>query len=92
MVNRPALKELGRFNLDPTPVNASRLLSIPSIYNVLQFETPKGPYSASLLAVLQWICFRGDEVLKKLVKHEAPPSQPSAADLNGGWKMVRDNS
>ena len=72
--------------------NASQLLSVPSLYNVLQFEASKGQFPVALLAVCKWIYSRGEEVLKKLVIHDSPLAQQSALGCGGGWKVVRINT
>jgi hypothetical protein len=88
MLNRRALEELSVFNLEPTVQSASRLLLVPSLYNVLMFEASKGRFSSALLAVCKWIGSRGEEVLKKLIIHSSPPVERSALDCGGGWKVV----
>jgi hypothetical protein len=89
MTTRLALKDLGVFNSNPTVYNASRLVNIPALYDVLKYEeTCRGYYPAALLAVCQWLCERGCAVLEKLIIYTPPPVHREAGELDGDWKQV----
>lgn len=63
---------LNDFLLDPTPFNASRLISIPCLYHVLKIEQPsEGPYPQPILGVARWIYNRARQVLQNLVDRGA---------------------
>lgn len=64
---------LKNFIADPTIFNVSRLISIPTIYQVLQAEhTRYQSYSKTSLDVISWLADRIEEVLTNLIKHGAP--------------------
>jgi hypothetical protein len=78
MANRASLRILQDFNKDPTIKNASRLVTIPALYNVLTREVPvqaleNGQYPEIWVLLCQWVHDRGQTVLQKLLVHENPP-------------------
>lgn len=84
MANRPALEDLFTFNRDPTPYNASRLVGIPVLYNLLKEEGRRGSMvSSSVVLLCEWIYRRGQKILKLLIVHRAPSREvnmvPAAA-------------
>jgi hypothetical protein len=76
MANRVSLRVLQDFNKDPTTKNASRLVTIPTLYNVLTHEVQgleNGRYPETWVLLCQWVHDRGQAVLGKLLVHENPP-------------------
>jgi hypothetical protein len=88
MANRPALQDLHDFIKDPNTINASRLVTIPALYNVLKHEEKNGGnYPSSLIALCRWIHERGKAVLSQLV-HESPPKKIDSPYDAIGWETV----
>jgi hypothetical protein len=83
MANRPALVELERFNTQPSRFNASRLVGIPSLLGVLNHH--KGSYPEELLEVCQWLHWRGNDLLSRLVIHQT--DEPSIMVPEAWWKV-----
>lgn len=73
MDNRPALKELARFVEEPSTKNASHLVCIPVLYDVLQHHKPK-PYPTNLLNLCGWLHKRGRDILGQLIIHKIDPN------------------
>jgi hypothetical protein len=75
MANRASLRVLQDFNINPTPENASRLITIPALYNLLTREVQglkNGRYPEAWVLLCQWVHDRGQAVLRKLLVHENP--------------------
>jgi hypothetical protein len=93
MANRPALSELARFLIQPNPCNASRLVGIPALYDVLQHHLQKPEsFSADLLGLCRWFFARGQAVLNDLIKYKAPPVDSTAISTDVDWQKVRRNA
>jgi hypothetical protein len=92
MINRPALAALGLFNQDPTTFNASLLVCIPTLYDVLKYEEQLNglAYSAMLLGVCKWLHERASTVLQKLIVHGVPPVYSVTYETD--WRKVRSIS
>jgi len=89
MTNRPALQALSTFLSQPTTVNASCLVIIPCIYDVLQYhESRQENYPGNLLQLCHWIYERGHGALVGLIVHSAPPLDPSANQGSLGWQKA----
>lgn len=90
MARRGTLRLLSVFIMSPTTQNASQLVSIPALYNILELERDheSGVYSDAVLELSVWIHSRGMEVLKKLTKHEGPPPKPSSGISEQNWRAV----
>ena len=89
MITCPALELFLCFINDPTPQNASCLVMVPVFYDVLKWEEVKGnKYPPLLLGLFKWIYQRGQDVLKALIIHPAPPLDLDAATADPGWKVV----
>jgi hypothetical protein len=76
MANRASLQVLQDFNKDPTTKNASRLVMIPVLYNVLTRVVNRlenGEYPETWVHLCQWVHDRGQAVLGKLLVHENLP-------------------
>jgi hypothetical protein len=86
--NRQALVDLGTFIQGPTLYNASRLLSIPAIYNVLKEETRGEPYPEPLLNVCMWIYDRGKDILNSLWVNDMLPDNTVEASARDDWETV----
>jgi len=72
-MTRLALQDLQVFNENPTPNNASRLVTIPTLYNLLQHEENVHVYRTSVILLCKWVYERGMEVLEKILVHKSPP-------------------
>jgi hypothetical protein len=81
---------LDEFLLDPSPFNASRLISIPSLYHVLKIERPgEGAYPWPILGLARWIRNRARLVLQYLVDHGATLSMdPEVMSERDRWQEV----
>jgi hypothetical protein len=74
MATRLALQDLQAFNENPTAHNASRLVTIPVLYNLLKHEEKERlHYSTSVTLLCIWVYERGKAVLEKLLVHGSPP-------------------
>ena len=75
MSTRFALQDLHVFNQNPTSNNASLLVTIPVLYNLLQHEKKlHAHYRLSVTQLCMWIYERGMDVLNKLLVHDTPPN------------------
>jgi hypothetical protein len=89
MANRSALSCLSNFVINPSPVNASCLVGIPSLYEVLSYHEQKNePYPEDVLLLCKWVYARGQEVLNKLIVNAAPPLD-EGANISNEWQKVR---
>ena len=89
MITRPALGELILFLSLPSRESASRLVSIPALYRVLEFELDNmGTFSPALIRLCLWIACRANDVLSLLTQQRALETQPEAKDSDGGWQAV----
>jgi hypothetical protein len=89
MVTRPALSALNDFIANPSPHNASRLVQIPSLYDLLQHEnTLRKGYSAAIMSVCSWIYERGRSVLDHLLEHALPTSREEL-ESETDWSKVK---
>ncbi|KAJ7781850.1 hypothetical protein DFH07DRAFT_728868 [Mycena maculata] len=73
MLTAPAMDALEAFVVDPTRINASSLVEIPTIHKMLSYEKRLGPFTNTTVAVCRWILNRGRTVLNSLMKGPAPP-------------------
>jgi hypothetical protein len=88
MANKSALSGLANFVINPSPVNASRLVGIPSLYEVLSHHEQKNePYPEDVLSLCNWVYARGQEVLNKLMVNNAPPLDEEA-NISNNWQTV----
>jgi|SRR5580658_2812661 hypothetical protein len=89
MATRPALNDLSIFVNEPTLRNASRLVSIPVVHDVLKYEEVNnaGLYSTTFLRVCKWLHERGSAVLAKLIVHDSPPNVVMTEGID--WQKVR---
>lgn len=89
MANRPALADLGIFNETPTTYNASRLIAIPVLFDVLNEEAQRGkPYPQPLLDICKWIHARGLFILSRLLEHDVPLGKITAIEGRDDWETV----
>jgi hypothetical protein len=89
MANRSALFYLAKFVVEPNPINTSRLVGIPSLYEVLQYHEQKNEaYPKALLALCQWIYARGQEVLNQLSVSPALPMPENVMLSDKDWLKV----
>jgi hypothetical protein len=91
MVTRPALTALNDFITSPSTHNASRLMDIPSLYDLLQYEhTVRKGYSEALISMCSWIHDRGRSVLDELLRHAVRASPPVQNDIHSEdlWSKV----
>ena len=88
MTTRLALDALHDFLTDPTTHNASFLMDIPSLYDILRHEYAlHGVYSNAIMSVCRWIYKRGRSILDQLLVHESLPLQGDIQS-EGSWKTV----
>ena len=91
MTTRPALSLLSDFIEDPTLHNASRLVDIPSLLELLQHEYQVYEnYSKVVISTCKWIFKRGTMVLEQLKVHGSLPIQTNARDIE--WHKVRSHT
>lgn len=85
------MKTLNEFLQDPTPFNASRLISIPALYQVLKAEKLNGgTYPSPILEMARWMYDRAQDVLKVLVDHGRRLSTGSeGSGAKDHWQEVR---
>jgi hypothetical protein len=84
-----ALYDLNLFNGNPSPQNASRLLSIPVVFNLLKEEGQGGnPYPEWLLDICRWLFNRGNKILNILLQHDVPLNS-MAEVAQDDWETVR---
>jgi hypothetical protein len=91
IINRPMLDCLKRFNADPSPINATSLLGIPVIYNLLKWDGASlGKYSGAVLGVCHWIDEEADRVLRKLIGNSPPLGydMPLMSATGSDWRVV----
>jgi hypothetical protein len=81
---------LNEFLLDPTPFNASRLISMPSLYHVLKIEwASEGAYLWPILGVARWIHSRARHALQHLTDRGAELSMdPELVGERDRWQEV----
>ncbi|KAJ6507200.1 hypothetical protein C8R47DRAFT_966779 [Mycena vitilis] len=85
MANSVALDCLEAFVLSPTAKNATALVDIPVIREVLLHELPDIP--PEIVSVCRWILNRGRLVLNELIKYDGPPKIP-AGTPEKAWKVT----
>ncbi|KAJ6542680.1 hypothetical protein B0H19DRAFT_957773 [Mycena capillaripes] len=74
MTTKPALDALEIFVTAPTFQNASSLVEIPAIHELLSHEKVMGEaYSARTMEICRWILNHGRTVLSSLIKGPEPP-------------------
>lgn len=90
LATRTALNELASFISSPTPTNASQLVSIPSIYDILKLEHVRdgGQYKPSTLLLCKWIHDRGRVVLRKLLNQVESPIEVMQGLDHEDWRSV----
>jgi hypothetical protein len=88
LITRPALRDLAIFIAEPSVRNASRVVSIPVLYDILKHEEQNGQYPATIRQVCKWLHDRAALVLQLLIIHGIPPSDPTAVEMGGDWRKV----
>lgn len=90
LCNRKALLDLEQFLDDPNLHNASRLRSVPAIFNILhhEYDTDIQKYPDLILALCSWIFEQGQTVLQAIMVHKAPGIDINANGIDGGWEKV----
>ncbi|KAF7363765.1 hypothetical protein MSAN_01034300 [Mycena sanguinolenta] len=74
MATKPALDMLQTFVNQPTYQNATALVEIPAIHELLTHEKhPTNPFPRRTIEVCRWIVDRGRMVLNSLLKGPEPP-------------------
>jgi hypothetical protein len=77
MTIKPALDALETFVTTPTPRNASVLVEIPAVYELLSYKKGLGyTFSQITVDVCQWILNRDKMVLDSLIKGPEPMKLP----------------
>lgn len=78
-----ALQDLHAFNKNPTAHNASQLVTIPVLYNLLKHEEKEHLHYLKLVTLLCIRVYeRGKAVLEKLLVHGSP------LDIELSYKMI----
>lgn len=92
LVTRPALVVLTSFVEHPTKENASALVVIPALYNILRLEGKRERYPPDLLGTCRWLMGRTTEVLTALIIHATPCVEEdiNGSDADSEWKRVGD--
>lgn len=88
-MTRPALRDLGRFIKDPTARNASVLVGIPSLFEVLNLKG--APYSTELLGFCAWLHGVGLQVLGMLFRGANEDARDDTVDnsvVEEDWRKV----
>ncbi|KAJ7065152.1 hypothetical protein B0H15DRAFT_794587 [Mycena belliarum] len=81
MANLDGLNALQDFLKNPSRLNASALVNIPVLHELLEYEFRQhGLLSADVLEVCHWITDRGDFILGWLKEHSTPPLQLTATN------------
>ncbi|KAL0057912.1 hypothetical protein AAF712_015434 [Marasmius tenuissimus] len=90
MVSARSLPALRDFVERPGWVNATKLVDIPAVYNVLEAERKffGEKYPADLLSVCQWLADRGTEVLTKLTALRLGELPISVSEGVHDWKST----
>jgi hypothetical protein len=90
MMNRPALADLAQFNLSPTQEYASRLITIPTVYDMLQYElNVLGSCHPETLQICQWLEARGNDVLNRLQSRNKTAEAAAVSQEALRWKFRR---
>lgn len=90
MMNRSDLHHLGEFIKSPNLRNASMLVGIPSLIEVLNLKS--APYSPELLGLCKWMHTVGKMVLKMLFrgqKEDAVDDIINDSVSEEDWRKVR---
>lgn len=89
MAIRSALDLLDVFTQNPTAVNASALVNIPALHEVLDYEFRLyQTASPTMIDVCQWIVCQGRSTLAKLLVYPAPELDSAALEDNTDWHTV----
>ncbi|KAJ7210569.1 hypothetical protein GGX14DRAFT_394766, partial [Mycena pura] len=88
MTTKPALDALEAFITAPTHRNASILVEIPAVHELLSYEKGLGnAFPEITMDVCRWILNRGRAVLNSLVKGPQPPKMPDSS-VEKPWQQV----
>jgi hypothetical protein len=90
IVTRSSLTLLSCFVGHPTKENASALVVIPALYNVLRLEekTRAQTYPADVLGVCRWLVERTNYVLTILTIHTTPGVDEGIEAADKDWRQV----
>lgn len=89
MINGRALPLLRDFIKTLSYLTTLRLVHIPSVFNVLQYELSKNmKFNLSTLDVCCWLYIRGESVRRELVVHPTADPRPQGDYHNIDWKKV----
>lgn len=89
IVTRSALNVLLAFVDQPTKENASMLVIIPALYNVLRLEEKRAQtYPPDLLGMCQWLVERTNNVLTALAIHSMPGIDADIDATDKDWRQV----
>ncbi|KAF8871836.1 hypothetical protein BD779DRAFT_1453446 [Infundibulicybe gibba] len=89
MAIRSALDLLDIFTQNPTTTNASALVNIPTLRDVLKYEFRRYQRaSASMIDVCEWIVQRGRAVLTKLIVSPAPERDNGMLENDTRWETT----
>lgn len=91
-MNRPALTELARFIETPTAINASWLVGIPAVYDVLKYHAKDLSFPEPVLGLCRWLYTRGSTILEQLVVHTMEPIKDGEVFEELDWRKVNPSS
>lgn len=87
-MNRPALAELARFVETPSAINASRLVGIPAVYDVLKYHANNPTFPEPVIGLCRWLHMRGNTILQQLMVHSMEPIKEGEAFEELDWRKV----
>lgn len=92
-MNVELLGALHSFAEKPTKENANRLITIPTIYKILQANYKSGAgYSSEVVGLCRWMYRRGWEILQAVSKGAVGEPMPllkrEVNDIYGDWEKV----
>jgi hypothetical protein len=86
MVNSTALDTLDIFLRSPTPSNASALIDIPALHDLLAYKFSLGrELSAEVFDICTWVADRARAVLSWLKKDTRPIPLIAGGSLEKSW-------
>ncbi|KAJ7591272.1 hypothetical protein C8J56DRAFT_1047478 [Mycena floridula] len=88
MIPRPAFVCLSKFNSNPTRLNASGLVGIPTFFALLEWEWNNlHQYTDVTRKVGLWMAQEAVKVLQKLLVHKGPPKMWEPGRVEPPWQV-----
>lgn len=93
LLSPSCLNDIKVFIKTPTPVNASRLVSAPAIYNWLGYEFIEGDkgLSTQVVDICCWLYETGSNVLGRLISYPVPAEKEAGEINEEDWQKVSGN-